>query len=119
MTLDLKSKDWCDATYHAGYLLQKEPTLGSKIGTRYYSDETILYETFFKGLNDTEHEECLAYNFGGNNTNFLCLSDDYCSEKYPFICEMNAASIALASSTHHGLVTKVSKRTIHKSLVLI
>ncbi|CAF2898545.1 unnamed protein product [Rotaria sp. Silwood2] len=85
MKIDLTSTEWCDPTYHAGYLLQKEPTSGTR-----------------EGLNGTEREECVTYNFGPKDTSFLCLSDDYCSQKYPFICEMNTASMKLATSTHHG-----------------
>ncbi|CAF1567910.1 unnamed protein product [Rotaria sp. Silwood1] len=85
LKLDLTSTEWCDPTYHAGYSLQKEPTSGTR-----------------QGPNGTEREECVTYNFGSKGTSFLCLSDDYCSQKYPFICEMNAASMKLATSTHHG-----------------
>ncbi|CAF3190354.1 unnamed protein product [Rotaria socialis] len=82
ITLDSYSKEWCDPTKDAGYLLRKEPTSES--------------------ANGTEHEQCIAYNFGAKGTSFLCLSDDYCNQKYPFICEMNTASMALATATHHG-----------------
>ncbi|CAF3459970.1 unnamed protein product [Rotaria sp. Silwood1] len=88
MKIDLTSTEWCDPTYHAGYSLQKEPASGTR-----------------EGPNGTEREECITYNFRPKGTSFLCLSDDYCSQKYPFICEMNAATMKLATSTHHGIPT--------------
>ncbi|CAF4396338.1 unnamed protein product, partial [Adineta steineri] len=45
--------------------------------------------------------ECVTYNFGDSKKSFLCLADDYCSQKYPFICEMNAASMKLAQTTQN------------------
>ncbi|CAF3822383.1 unnamed protein product [Rotaria sordida] len=84
MKLDLTSTEWCDPTDHSGYSLQKEPTSETR-----------------QGPNGTEREECVTYNFGLPGSNFLCLSNDYCSQKYPFICEMNAASMKLASSAHY------------------
>ncbi|CAF1074528.1 unnamed protein product [Adineta ricciae] len=85
MKLELTSSEWCDPTRHAGYTLGKQPSRENKNGT-----------------NGTESEECVTYNFGPRVTNLLCLSDDYCSQKYPFICEMNDASMKLAVATHHG-----------------
>ncbi|CAF3451111.1 unnamed protein product [Rotaria sp. Silwood1] len=86
MKIDLTSTEWCDPTYHAGYSLQKEPTSGTR-----------------EGPNGTEREECITYNFRPKGTSFLYLSDDYCSQKYPFIYEMNAATMKLATSTHHDM----------------
>ncbi|UJR31773.1 hypothetical protein I4U23_019251 [Adineta vaga] len=85
MKLDLTSAQWCDPTKHAAYTLTKEPTRGNK-----------------KVANGTENEECVTYNFGTPSMNLLCLADDYCSQKYPFICEMNDASMKLAVETHYG-----------------
>ncbi len=62
----------------------------------------------FQGPNGTEREECVTYNFGTVGTSLLCLADDYCSQKYPFICEMNAASMKLANSALHGMFKKTT-----------
>src|SRR5438094_924840 len=76
-----------------------------KVKINFY-DYSFDYCYCFKASNGTEREECIAYNFGSLGTNLLCLSDDYCSQKYPFICEMNAASMKLANSEHHGKYKK-------------
>ena len=51
----------------------------------------------------TEREECVTFNFGQAGNSLLCLADDFCEEKYPFICEMNAASMKLVTTTLHGM----------------
>lgn len=46
----------------------------------------------------------MTYIFGPKQADLLCLAVDYCSQKYPFVCEMNAASIKLATQSNHGTV---------------
>ncbi len=72
----------------------------------------------FKDLNLTEREECVTYNFGTSSINLLCLADDYCSQKYPFICEMNAASMKLANTVLHGLFTKHKRWLFHLCIAI-
>lgn len=68
----------------------------------------IFLVLFFLKANQTEREECVAYNIGTSGYSFLCLADDYCNQKYPFICEMNAASMKLANSVLHGILSRKS-----------
>lgn len=115
ISLDLHSKEWCDPTKDAGYFLPKQPTLGNKESkTISIEDLTIHCLIIFQDMNSSEQEQCLTYNFGGQGANYLCLADDYCSQKYPFICEMNADSMKLASSTHYGKL-----KTVHIHLEMV
>lgn len=55
-----------------------------------------------------ENPDCLTYIFGAINADLLCLATDFCSEKFPFICEMNAASMKLATQSSHGVIFRFS-----------
>lgn len=102
--LTFRSSEWCDPTLHAGYTLTKEPTSGTRQSKSRMIDRRnhFSFLFFFFKANQTEREECVTFNIGTSGNSFLCLADDYCNEKYPFICEMNAASMKLANSVLHG-----------------
>jgi hypothetical protein len=109
MQLTLSSEQWCDPTVHTGYTSQKEPTSETR-KSKIINNEIIDFLIFFCiATNSTEREECVTYIVGTTGINLLCLADDYCSQKYPFICEMNAASMKLANSVIHGMFNNSEK----------
>lgn len=101
--LTYRSNEWCDPTLYAGYNLPKEPTSKTRQSKRKENRSKRYFSPRFFIANQTEREECVTFNIAFTTSTFLCLADDFCNEKHPFICEMNTASMKLANTVSHGI----------------